>query len=118
VVATKRGGPDVLKIVKNEIREPFAGDVRIKVIATGVGRTDINYRYGLSPFAPKVPFMSGYEVVGLVDAEEQFIFYLFNHNSLLAKRQQAVVIKTETPEMITFQEFLCRKITWCGPDGG
>lgn len=68
VVAIKRGGPEVLQIVENELRDPAAGEVRIKVLATGVGRTDINYRYGLSPFAPKVPFVPGYEVVGLVDA--------------------------------------------------
>jgi NADPH:quinone reductase-like Zn-dependent oxidoreductase len=33
-----------------------------------VGATDINYRYGRSPFSPKVPFVPGYEVMGVVDA--------------------------------------------------
>ena len=47
---------------------PAAGEVRIKVLATGVGRTDINYRYGYSPFSPKVPFVPGYEFMGVVDA--------------------------------------------------
>ena len=42
--------------------------MRIKVLATGVGRTDINYRYGYSPFSPKVPFVPGYEFMGVVDA--------------------------------------------------
>ena len=68
VVVTKRGGPDVLQIVENELREPAAGEVRIKVLATGVGRTDINYRYGYSPLSPKVPFVPGYEIIGVVDA--------------------------------------------------
>lgn len=68
VIATKRGGPEVLEVVENELREPVVGEVRIRVLATGVGRTDINYRYGLSPFAPKAPFVPGYEVVGVVDA--------------------------------------------------
>ena len=56
VVVTKRGGPEVLQIVENDLREPVAGEVR-KVLATGVGRTDINYRYGYSPFSPKIPFV-------------------------------------------------------------
>lgn len=68
IVVTKRGGPEVLQIVENELRPPAAKQARIKVLATGVGRTDINYRYGLSPFAPKVPFVPGYEIMGIVDA--------------------------------------------------
>ncbi len=68
VVVTKRGGPEVLQVVENEMRLPATNEARIRVLATGVGRTDINYRYGLSPFAPKVPFVPGYEVMGIVDA--------------------------------------------------
>lgn len=68
VVVTKRGGPEVLQVVENELRAPSAGEARIKVLATGVGRTDINYRYGYSPFSPKVPFVPGYEITGVVDA--------------------------------------------------
>ena len=68
VVVTKRGGPEYLLVVENELRSPKAGEVQIKVLATGVGRTDINYRYGLSPFSPKIPFVPGYEIVGIVEA--------------------------------------------------
>jgi len=68
VVATKRGGPEVLQVLENDLRPPAANEARIKVLAAGVGRTDINYRYGLSPFAPKVPFVPGYEMMGIVDA--------------------------------------------------
>ena len=68
VIITKRGGPDVLQITENDLRSPKPGEARIRVLATGVGRTDINYRYGLSPFAPKVPFVPGYEIMGVVDA--------------------------------------------------
>jgi len=67
VVATQRGGPEVLQIVENELREPTTGEVRIKVLATTVGRTDVNFRYGYSPFSPKVPFVPGYEILGVVD---------------------------------------------------
>ena len=68
VVATQRGGPEVLQVAENELREPEAGEARIKVLAAGVGRTDINYRYGYSPFSPKAPFVPGYEIVGVVEA--------------------------------------------------
>lgn len=68
VVATKRGGPEVLQITENDLRQPTAQEARIKILAAGVGRTDINYRYGLSPFSPKVPFVPGYEIMGVVDA--------------------------------------------------
>jgi len=68
VAVIQRGGPEALQIVENELREPSAGEARIRVLATAVGRTDINYRYGYSPFSPKVPFVPGYEIMGLVDA--------------------------------------------------
>ena len=68
VVVTRRGSPEVLEIVENELREPAAGQARIRVLAVGVGGTDINYRYGYSPFSPRVPFVPGYEIVGVVDA--------------------------------------------------
>ena len=68
VAVTKRGGPEVLQIVENDLRQPGTNEARIRVLAAGVGRTDINYRYGLSPFSPKIPFVPGYEIVGTVDA--------------------------------------------------
>jgi NADPH:quinone reductase len=68
VLVTKRGGPEFLQVIENELRPPETNEVRIRVLATGVGRTDINYRYGLSPFSPKVPFVPGYEIMGTVDA--------------------------------------------------
>src|SRR5215212_7051616 len=68
VLVVKRGGPEFLQVIENELRPPAAKEARIRVLATGVGRTDINYRYGLSPFSPKVPFVPGYEIMGRVDA--------------------------------------------------
>ena len=68
VVVTQRGGPEVLQVRDNEWRNPLPGEVLIRVLATGVGRTDINYRYGRSPFSPKVPFVPGYEIMGIVKA--------------------------------------------------
>ena len=68
IVVTKRGGPEFLQLLESDLRAPAANEARIRILATGVGRTDINYRYGLSPFAPRVPFVPGYEMMGIVDA--------------------------------------------------
>ena len=38
------------------------------IIPTGVGGTDVNYRYGVSLFSPKTPFVPGYEMMGIVEA--------------------------------------------------
>lgn len=68
VIISKKGRPEVLQIVENELREPESGEVRLKVICTGVGFTDVIMRYGYYPYAPKIPFAPGYEVIGRVDA--------------------------------------------------
>ena len=67
VLLTQRGGPEVLQLVETELRAPKQGEVRIKVLACGVGRTDVAMRYGYYPYAPKIPFVPGYEIIGEVD---------------------------------------------------
>lgn len=68
VMLTKKGGPEVLETVELPMPEPGRGQVRVAVRATGVGATDITMRRGSYPFAPKIPFVPGYESVGVVDA--------------------------------------------------
>ena len=68
VVLTRRGGPEVLQIQEQVLRAPEISELQIKVLACGVGRTDIAMRYGYYPFAPKIPFVPGYEIVGVVTA--------------------------------------------------
>lgn len=65
---TRRGGPEVLETVDLPLREPGSGEVRVRVLACGVGATDITMRRGYYPYAPKIPFVQGYDVVGVVDA--------------------------------------------------
>jgi len=57
-----------MRVVENDMREPKPGEARVRVLATTAGRTDVNYRYGYSPLAPKPPFVPGYEIVGAVEA--------------------------------------------------
>ena len=68
VMLTKKGGPEVLETVELPLSEPGPGEVRVKVRATGVGATDIAMRRGFYPYSPLIPFVPGYESVGIVDA--------------------------------------------------
>jgi NADPH:quinone reductase-like Zn-dependent oxidoreductase len=68
VIVTKRGGPDVLQVIENELREPSARQVLIKALAVPVCLPDVTARYGQTPFRPKVPFTPGYAVIGTIDA--------------------------------------------------
>lgn len=68
IIVTKRGGPDVLQIMENDLREPSAREVRIKVQAVPVCLPDVTARYGQTPFCPRVPFSPGYAVIGTIDA--------------------------------------------------
>ena len=68
VMLTRKGGPEVLETVELPLREPGAGEARVRVRACGVGATDVTMRRGYYPFAPKRPFVPGYDLVGEVDA--------------------------------------------------
>lgn len=67
VVVTARGGPEFLQVVENDMREPDAGEARIRVLAAAVCKPDISARYGQSPFVPDPPFTPGYAFVGIVE---------------------------------------------------
>jgi NADPH:quinone reductase-like Zn-dependent oxidoreductase len=68
VIVTKRGAPEVLQAIDNDLRPPSAGEARIKILATPVCGPDVQARYGHTPIAPKIPFVPGYAIVGVVDA--------------------------------------------------
>lgn len=65
---TRKGDPDVLQNVELPMPQPGPGEVRVRVSATGVGSTDVTMRRGYYPYAPAVPFVPGYESIGVVDA--------------------------------------------------
>lgn len=68
VIVSKRGGPEVLQIVENDLRPPKPGEARIRVVATPVCQDDIAIRRGTRPFLVKPPYVPGYSMVGEVDA--------------------------------------------------
>ena len=67
VVADHFGGPEVLRVVEDEIPRPGPDEVRIRVLAAGVSLTDAQLRAGTYLGVPNPPFTPGYEVVGVVD---------------------------------------------------
>jgi NADPH:quinone reductase len=67
VVVDHYGGPEVLKVVEEDVPRPGRGEVRVKVLAAGVSFTDAQIRAGTYLGGPKPPFTPGYELVGVVE---------------------------------------------------
>jgi NADPH2:quinone reductase len=70
VVVTRRGGPEVLRVVEDALREPGPGEVRVRTLAAGVSFADIFMREGFHPESifRRTPFTPGWDIVGRVDA--------------------------------------------------
>jgi len=68
VVITAQGGPEVLKLTEEDLPTPAAGQVRVKILASGVAYADVLMRRGLYPHTPPFPFAPGYDIVGDIDA--------------------------------------------------
>ena len=66
VVIDHFGGPEVLKVVEDDIPQPGPGEVRVRVLAAGVSFSDA-LRAGTYLGGPKPPFTPGYELVGVVE---------------------------------------------------
>ena len=65
---TKAGAPEVLEVKTAPDPDPRAGQLRIRVEASGVNFADILGRMGLYPDLPAMPVVVGYEVGGRIDA--------------------------------------------------
>ncbi len=63
----KAGPPEILEIREATDPRPQAGEVRIRVQASGVNFADIVGRLGIYPDLPPMPVVVGYEVAGRVD---------------------------------------------------
>jgi NADPH:quinone reductase-like Zn-dependent oxidoreductase len=71
-LVTRYGGPEVLQVVENDLRQPSASEVRVKVLAAAVCRPDVTVRrgealYSGTPLGKKPPFVPGYAIIGDVD---------------------------------------------------
>lgn len=64
---TRAGAPEVLAIREAPDPEPADGEVRVRVLRSGINFADLMARVGLYPDAPPLPCVVGYEVSGTVD---------------------------------------------------
>ncbi len=67
IVISRFGGPEVLDVVDDNLRDARPGEVRVKVLAAGVSWVEYMMRQNTYPGQPKPPFTPGYDVVGMVD---------------------------------------------------
>ncbi|MGH8447558.1 MAG: medium chain dehydrogenase/reductase family protein [Solimonas sp.] len=67
VVIRRNGDPDVLELIEEPLPEPARGQVRVHVLAAGVGYSDVMAQRGGYPLAPRKPFTPGYDFAGIVD---------------------------------------------------
>jgi len=65
---TRSGAPGVLQVREAADPTPSAGQLRIRVEASGVNFADVMGRLGVYPDLPPLPVVPGYEVAGRVDA--------------------------------------------------
>ena len=96
VIVTHYGGPEALRVIKEECPEPGDGEVRVKVLAAGVSMPDIMAREGVHPETPRVPYTPGWDLVGEVDR-------LGNHVSGIYPGQMVAAM----PIHGAYAEFVC-----------
>jgi NADPH2:quinone reductase len=69
VAYTRYGSPDVLELVEREPGQPGPGEVRIRIIVSGVNPTDWKHRHGVTDPAPvETPTVPNQDGAGIVDA--------------------------------------------------
>ena len=69
IIVSKFGGPENLHLIEEEIPEPRAHEVRVKILTAGVSFADILMREGFHPetLLKRTPFSPGWDIVGTVD---------------------------------------------------
>ena len=70
IVIPRFGGPETLLLAEDDLLEPRANEVRVKVLAAGVSFADILMRKGVHPESwnlGRTPFTPGWDIVGIVD---------------------------------------------------
>jgi NADPH:quinone reductase-like Zn-dependent oxidoreductase len=69
IVIPRFGGSENLSLFEDDLPEPRANEVRVRVLAAGVSAADISVREGVHPesMSRRPPFTLGWDVVGVVD---------------------------------------------------
>ena len=61
-------GTEELRFEDLDVGEPGPAEVRVKIEAIGLNRSEAAFRAGEYPVAPKLPTPLGYEGAGLIEA--------------------------------------------------
>jgi len=64
----EQGPPEVLRLENLEVGAPGAGELRMRIEAIGLNRSEAAFRAGQYPVKPKLPTLMGYEAAGVVEA--------------------------------------------------
>ncbi len=64
----QQGGPDVLTLEDLTLPAPAAGEVKVRIEAIGLNRSEALFRSGRYPIKPPLPCFVGYEAAGVVEA--------------------------------------------------
>ena len=83
----KLGLPESLQVQEAPTPLPRGGEVRIRAEACGINFADIMGRMGVYRDAPKVPYVPGFEVAGIVDAIGQGVPNLQDGDPVFALTQ-------------------------------
>jgi NADPH:quinone reductase-like Zn-dependent oxidoreductase len=69
IIIPRFGGSENLSLLEDDLPEPRANEVRVRVLAAGVSAADISVREGVHPesMSRRPPFTLGWDVVGVVD---------------------------------------------------
>src|SRR5262245_11836108 len=67
VIVDHFGGPEAVSVVEEDDPVPGPGQIRVRVLASGVSISDAQMRAGTYLGGPKPPFTPGYELVGVID---------------------------------------------------
>jgi NADPH:quinone reductase-like Zn-dependent oxidoreductase len=62
------GGPEVLRVEDVAVPEPGTGEVRMRIQAIGLNRTELTLRSGRLPVKPTLPIQIGFEAAGVIEA--------------------------------------------------
>ena len=64
----EHGGPEVLRTEELDVGAPGAGEVRLRIEAIGLNRSEAVFRAGQYPVKPRLPTLMGYEAAGVIEA--------------------------------------------------
>lgn len=101
IIVSKCGGPENLQLIDEEIPEPSADEVRVKILFAGVSLADVLMREGVHPESifKRGPFSLGWDIVGTIDK--------LGENAAISSAWQVGDIVAALPIIGGYAQYLC-----------